>query len=1325
MNTQTSPPPTEATEATESMASMASMSSTQLAEQIMTLVSSGHLGAEAAAPLMRAVMKGPETPAATPVAVTGMACRLPGARTPGELWQRLTERHNAIRPFPPKRFDLVTGASPALAREYAGTRATLADDPRSYGSWLDDIEQFDPEAFGLSAFEAEFLGPAERQFLLTAREALESAGQPLGQLRGSRTGVFVGYTPEPAMEYLRLYDDPDERAFIGNIPAGLPYRLAYLADLRGPVLTVNTTCSSSLSAVHLAKRALERGECDRAVVAGVSLKLFPYWTNDPNHVVQSPRNRCAAFDASADGIIYGEGVVAVVLRRLEDAQADRDPVRAVITGTAMGSDGASNGVQAPNPAAQAQVIRDALAEAGVAADSIGYVEAHGAGTRLGDVVEVDALTRAFHEDTDARAFCRLGSIKTNLGHLGDAAGVAGLLQAVLCLEQRAFPGLNWLEEPNPAIEFDRTPFVVSAEGAAWPEPASGGPRRAGVSSFGISGTNVHAIVEEAPEPERTAETLPVRTLPVPLSAGTRRALWEYAAAVESWLRAHPSAALADVAHTLAARRSHGPARISVNAASTEELTDKLGRLLQVRAFERLPDTLFDQGIFIADADETRELSLAALKRPEHGPAAVDDAAAARREALAAYLAGEDPAAPALLTRTLPEGRALTLPVAPYTTSRVWPGTGTEARAEVDDLFFDIDWRPRPRPEADANAVRPGSTWVLFAGPGRQAQAVSHLAERLRALGAEPELVEVEGALDGPVLDALWDRVGAERLDRLGGIVHAVTCAPPDDAMDSLAGLARAQDEGVHSLFHLAQSLMRRQVTGPLRLAVVSGFTEPVLPGEAAVPARVTAFGFARVFSQEFPAVTDIAIDHDLTGTPEDIARDILGELTATPETRLSLVAYRGGERHTKVVERQTGHAADNENKEIPVRPGGTYLLAGGTGYLGMQIGHYLSERGAGTIVLLSRNGIPEDTAAEGADEAPLPPGSAGTAYRREWIARMEANGARVIALRCDLTDPDAIRAAFEQVRREAGPVHGAFMLAKQLYHLWIEELDIQRFRTGIDNRVRGAWLLARELRADQPDFLVLLSSISSLSGTKGASECCAVNQYLDAVGPLFSEAGVPTHTLNLTLVLDDKGSFDGRSPIPPIDFADFRGALDRFLRNGHPLDMVARLDLAEVGYLQPVLRIPFGPGVQAEAQAHLRALDNADEGSGSGSEEPALAPDQIRPALDVVWRKTLGDTPAHDAAGFFASGGTSLSALRFVSLIRKELPGLSFDVADLYGNPSLGSQASYLEAQLSGPADEAGGSGDTDDLEAILAGVESGSLSHLDAARLLEGGHRS
>jgi 3-oxoacyl-(acyl-carrier-protein) synthase len=1229
-----------------------------LKDRIQSLVDTGRLAPDDAAALL--------APPSCPVAVVGAALRVPGASSLDELWQRLLARHDAIRPFPVDRFRLVVDASPTLAAEHGAARSTLDTDPDLLGSWLTGIEQFDPEAFGLTAMEARFMGPAERLFLSTAHEALAAAGHPRQSLRGTRTGVFVGYTPEPPMDYLRLFDDPDERAFIANIPANLGYHLAYLHDLRGPVLTVNTTCSSSLSAVHLAKAALERGECDLVVVAGVSLNLCPLWNTAPDHVVRSPHNRCAPFDAAADGIIYGEGVITVVLQRLDDATAHRNHVHAVITGSAMNSDGASNGVQAPNPDAQAQVVRDALAAAGVTTDQIGYVEAHGTGTKLGDLAEVDGLTKAFQQDTAATGFCRLGSIKANIGHLGDSAGLAGLVAAMLCLRHSEFPGLGQLREPNPLIGFEQTPFTVGAERALWPQPVDG-VRRAGVSSFGISGTNVHLVLEESLSGDRPARS--DEPLPVLLSAGSRWALWELVDQLADWT-ARTDQPIEDIAYTLGCRREHGPVRIAVTAASTTELAAKLGRLLQLRTFERLPHRLFEDGIAVADCDENRELSLARLHAPEH-------------DLIRRFAAGAD--VTALCAQLVPTARMVDAPIAPLTTRRIWPGSDDLATADVSDLFFDIDWERQSPAASDREALIPGSTWVVFTRPNDPVLAA--VARELSAQGVRAELVAVGGPDSGaqhwmPAMELAALRDLWARLIGVAGIVHGVTCRPPDDTMDSLDSLDRSQRDGVLSLFHLAQSLLDGEPVAPLRLAVVTSASERVVPDEPVVPARVTAFGLAKVLSQECPSITDLAIDHDLAGAPAEIARQIVDELGAA--TRLPLVAYRDGTRFTKVVSRRQ----DRQDHEIPVRSDGTYVLAGGTGYLGMQVGRYLADRGVRRIVLLSRTGLPDDD------------------YTRESVAHMRGRGADVVWLCCDLTVPGSVAAAFAEIRRLSGRVDGAFMLTKQLYHLWLGELDAEQFTAAIDNRVRGAWLLHRELLADRPDFLVLFSSISSLMGTKGAAECCAVNQYLDAAPPLFTERGVPTYTLNLTLVLDDKGEFGSRTAIPPIEFVDFRSALDRFLRQGDAIDLVARLDLAEVSYLRPVLRIPFDDALWREAELAAPVTPETDTAE-------VVDRDEVRAQLHEVWRATLGQEP-EDGIGFFSAGGTSLSALRFVHLVRKKFAGVSFDVADLYAHPTIEALVDRLVGAPDEPVPAEPG------LDSILDSVQSGQLSQADATRLLE-----
>jgi 3-oxoacyl-(acyl-carrier-protein) synthase/NAD(P)-dependent dehydrogenase (short-subunit alcohol dehydrogenase family) len=1259
---------------------------------VMSLLAEGKITAEDAAALM---VDHDAKPGAGSVAALGAAVRMPGASDLEELWSRLIEATSLVGPFPAQRFDLVAGVREELAGEFGHYRERLDSDSRSIGGWITGIEQFDPGAFGFSDFEAEFMGPAERLLLQVTDEALALSGIRADGLRGTRTGVFGGYQPNERFEYLRLFGDPDERAFISNIPANALYRIAYTYDLRGPVMSIDTTCSSSLAALHQARRALQAGECDLAIVVGASLSLFPFWSGESDYFIKSPHHRCASYDAAADGITWGEGVIAVVLKRTEDAVRDRDYISALVTGSAINSDGASNGMPAPNPDAHRDVVRAALAEAGVSASQIGYVEGHGTGTVLGDVTEVDALTRAFRADTDESGYCRLGSIKAVIGHLGDSAGLAGFLEALLCLRKRRFPALAGLKRPNPAIDWERTPFVVSGDDAPWPDPSDGSPRRAAVSSLGLSGTNVHVILEEPVVPASTEVT--TEMTPIFISAKTRWALWELIRRLAEEI--DEDAAVRDIAYTLA-RRGMGPARIGVFASDAADLVRKLGQLLSMREFERIPEHLGDQQIFPSDSAAATEYSLGKLATVDSGGVAPDDITL-----MTEYLKHAEVDDACL--RRLERGRTIALPLAPMTTRRIWPAA-KDWSADVSHLFFRPEWT-----EVDmvAEGAPARGTWVVLAHEGdATAEAVARklrgggsaailvtTANRFSRLGSHHYGIAFDSSED---YDRLWRSVGP--LEELTGIVHMLGRESGEDPMATARALEASQHDGAFSLFHLAQSLIRLDLAQPMLMAVVASRAQQVIPGEDCAPPRVTGFGFLKVFSQEVPHIAELAIDHDFSGSDVETADQIVAEVSASPRERLPLVAYRGGRRYTKLV----GRASDEGGgTALTIREGGTYVIVGGTGYLGMQVGRFLADQGAGAIVLLSRGGLPprETWGSKEVTESP------DLSYKIDAIRQMEEAGASVRVLRCDITDESAVEQAFADIRSAFGSVHGGFMLAKELFHLWIGELDFERFRRGIDNRVRGTWLFSEQLRQDEPDFLVLFSSISSLTGTKGAAECAAVNQYLDALSSRLTATGVPTYTLNLPLILDDKSGFAAKSPIPPIDFFEFRASLERFFRDAHPVDIVVRLDLEEVHYLREVLRIPFTPDVWREAAEHV--AQGADDGEAHVGD---LDETQIKRALTEAWRATLGMSAVDPNANFFTAGGTSLSAVRLVHLIGKSMPAVGFDVAALYGNATFAAQVDYCTSQLKTEADDPAAS-----MESIFARVECGELSEEEAAELL------
>ncbi|MDH6614578.1 phthiocerol/phenolphthiocerol synthesis type-I polyketide synthase A [Streptomyces sp. SAI-135] len=510
-------------------------------------------------------------PAAEPVAVIGLGCRLPGGvHGPADYWRLLTDGVDAVRRVPEDRWRDFTAFPPE-------------DAPR-YGGYLDDIAGFDADFFRITPREAAVMDPQQRILLEVVHETLAHAAVPASSLAGTATGVFVGVS---APEYGSLTGaDPaavDPWAPAGGALSVTAGRLAYVLDTRGPSMAVDTACSSSLVAVHHACVSLRTGESDTAIAAGVNLLLSPTVSMAFRRAgALAPDGRCKPFSPDADGIGRGEGCAAVLLKRLSDAERDGDRVLAVIRATAVNSDGRSNGLLAPNPAAQQALLATAYARAGLTPAHVDYVEAHGTGTPLGDPIEAGALGAVLGADRDPDQPLLLGSVKSNLGHLESAAGIAGLVKTVLALHHDVIPPTLHCAEGS-ALDDERLRLVT--EGEPWPRYA--GTATAGVSGFGFGGTNAHAVLEEwrpGVLPARPADEPGARLHQLSDMDGER--LRDTAARLADWLRtasAHP----ADVARTLAGRADRGGVRAAVVARDPGELADGLDALAHGRPHARV------------------------------------------------------------------------------------------------------------------------------------------------------------------------------------------------------------------------------------------------------------------------------------------------------------------------------------------------------------------------------------------------------------------------------------------------------------------------------------------------------------------------------------------------------------------------------------------------------------------------------------------------------------------------------------------------------------------------------------------------------------------
>ena len=523
-----------------------------------------------------------------PIAIIGMGCRVPGgADTPEAFWRLLSDGVDAIDVIPRDRWDIDPLYDPNP--DAPGKIATR------YGGFIRNIDRFDPVFFGIAPREAQGMDPQQRLLLEVAWEALEHAAQAPDRLERSTTGVYVGVTGSD-YTYLQLKTQ-DETLLDSHFASGIAHsvvsgRVSYLLGLQGPSLTIDTACSSSLVAVHLACQALRAGECEMALAAGVNAILSPdLYIAFTRSRMLAPDGRCKTFDAAADGFARAEGCGVIVLKRLSDARAAGDRILAVIRGSAVNQDGPSSGLTAPNGPAQEAVIREALTRAGLKPADVGYIEAHGTGTQLGDPLEVHALGAVFR-DRDPKQPLVLGSVKTNVGHLESAAGIAGLIKTVLALQHRTIPAHLHFRTPSPHIHWADSPLRVPTRAEPW-QPI-GDTRIAGVSAFGFSGTNAHVVLEEGPALPAVPQAPSRPAHPLVISARDGQALTAVASRYAAALDGRQESELPAVCHTANIGRARFAHRAAIVAPTLSALRAGLNAVAAGRTAGGVRTALVDR-----------------------------------------------------------------------------------------------------------------------------------------------------------------------------------------------------------------------------------------------------------------------------------------------------------------------------------------------------------------------------------------------------------------------------------------------------------------------------------------------------------------------------------------------------------------------------------------------------------------------------------------------------------------------------------------------------------------------------------------------------------
>ncbi|MEE1940369.1 SDR family NAD(P)-dependent oxidoreductase [Streptomyces sp. TRM 70361] len=1063
-----------------------------------------------------------------PVAVVGLAGRFPGAPDAETFWQNLLAGRDLVTEVPAERWDW---------RAYDGDprREPGTTDCRT-GGFLDSVTAFDAAHFSLSPREASLMDPQQRLFLETCWHALEDAGYDPRSFAGSRTGVFAGATLHDYLEVLDAHGtDVAGHTVTGNVHAIVANRVSYLLDLRGPSETLDTACSSSLVALHRALAALRAGECDAALVGGVNVVMTPTWyVSLSRGGMLSASGRCHTFDSRADGYVRAEGVGAVLLKPLSKALADGDTVRAVIRGSAVGHGGRAHSLTAPTPRGQADTVVAALRDAGVAPASVGYIETHGTGTRLGDPIEIQGLKQAFERAGGGAPVPEggtvLGALKASVGHLESAAGIAGLISAVHALRDRTLPPVTGLGDLNPYLGLESSPFRVLREPQPW-TAAGDAPLRAGVSSFGFGGVNAHVVVEEPPALVGGPADEPGPQVVV-LSARTRERLRAYATRLRDFVTGS-EVCLADLAWTSQTGRTPLAERLAVVTSSLPELSARLDAYLNDTGEAGTP------GVHLGGPH--RDTAGGPAVRP------TDPADAAAR-----WTAGEPMDWAALHTTSR---RRVPFPGYPFDHSTEFGPSGTPART-VPAVSAAPSEAPGPVPDAaDGTGARTVPAlltrdWVRAplpapAEPGRRplgvlivaaqdtlgfAEAAAHAAgadksgwvvvrERslLPYLGPDEFEVDFADHTAGHTLaEQLYERYG-----RLDAVVDLTDLS--GDGTGEPVPLAREA-----ARIGLLQELVRRATAAGHELSVLHATRGRQALRHTAPRARGAAMaGLVRAVGAEYRTVRAASVDLDPAVTaPDAVLATLRAELAAIPKTPTE-VCLRGSDRHVpgplQVLPARAGR--------VELDPDRVYLVSGGTAGLGLAAAERLAELGARRLALFGRRPVPPRAEWERITAAADTTGDESDLRIAELaraVGRLEARGVRVLVHTGPLTDRPALAAFLDRVRGGLGPVAGVLHCAGSVDRR--QPAFVRRPPQAVaatwEPKTAGLRTLDELVRVDRPDFFVLYSSVSAVLPPLGVGlgDYAAANAHLAAYAAERNAAEGPGGTRYLSIAW---GSWSG------------------------------------------------------------------------------------------------------------------------------------------------------------------------------------------------------
>lgn len=1258
------------------------------------------------------------------IAIIGISANLPMADNIQGFWENIKNRPECTRDLPLfRKKDADNYQAYRKPGERASEYAKIA--------YLNEIDKFDYKFFQLSPKEASLIDPNQRLFLETAFGAIEDAGYGGNKLAGSRTGVYIGHRADDFYDYRKLILDVEPEsaaaAFIPNLTSIMAGRISYLLDLKGPSLTVDTACSASLVALHLACQAIKNRECDMAIAGGVRINIFPLAVKDKLGI-ESSDGRAKTFDDTSDGTGIGEGVIAVLLKPLSKALRDGDNIYAVIKGSAVNQDGSSAGMTAPNVLSQEDVILRAWKDAGIDPETISYIEAHGTGTKLGDPIEIEAIQSAFMRHTTKKQFCAIASVKTNLGHLDNLAGMAGLIHAVIALKNRMLPPNFHFNKPNSRIGFENSPVYVNDKLREWDTDCF--PRRCGVSSFGLSGTNCHFVLEEAPKCDENLKNDNSAFI-ITISAKSDHALKELIKKYSVFMGDAGDKYVDDICYTANTGRGHYGSRLAITFKGAEDLREKL-KLLCSSDLQNIEEkgVYFKKHKVVADNKQAtnneevqqskiRELGETAAKKIRAFTNTGKTDTSILEEVCQLYVSGASINWEELYKDE--KRKRVSVPTYPFERNRCWIDISTDISKSS---FYKPTWRIQELDREKRNSSL-GTILVFKDEKGIGEELVIKFRQDGRrvvevSMGDNYQKVDENRFLIGKNEEDYRKLLEALKDFQLSQIIHLMSVMK-DYSIGSLEVLKELQEKGIYSLLYLSKNLAGNPAQ-KLELVLVSENVAKVTEEQKSVnPLNGLLFGMGKTVHWELPNIKCRCIDIDDLLDMDNLRTELQCEVKEFK------TAYRNNARYVEELEK--ADFSDIEEAACKFKDTGVYIITGGTGGIGLEIGKYLAVQNRVKIALVNRKAIP---ARENWNSI-LRAGKDALLIRRiQAILQMEEAGASVHLYSIDVSNESDVRNLISDLKERFGRINGIIHGAGVGEGDLIGKETKDSLHRVLSPKVEGTWLLDRYTSNEKMDFFILMSSAITLIGKVGGGSYTAANSFLDAFSQYRETVGRKTLAVNWprwknTGILAGVDIDSDKEIFRAIEPADAIRAFDKLLGK-----KASNIFAGEINFEGQVFELgDYLPFKLSEALNNKNSTQNTKivlpaekktvEVKLTGKESGEYT--DIEKKIACIWRDKLGFEEMNLNDNFFEIGGDSIMITKVHAMIEKEFPG-KVTVADLFLYPTITELAGYISSGeqgiFAGPmrSEKEKEDGMDEQINGLLDAVGNGSMD-LDRANQL------